>query len=143
LSRKIALDASAPVFDTIDCPDGLARCKDGHLERSRFAQVSAHAPSGCPWEAAETCPHGCVEDVLIAAELAAQLCYADAGVFTEKNTSASPDECAHGSKWACAAAEVVDCPAKRAVAVCLHGCAISELDDDIGAMDAKTILCIH
>lgn len=142
LAKRIAVDAGPPLLgDMIDCPDGLARCRGGSLERSRLAQVSSRAPLGCPWEATATCPSECVETAIVPEENAKQLCKTTDVIWIDKQGPAHVEDCESGSKWACAAAEVLDCQNKQTVAVCLRGCALSELDDDVTVSDAKTILC--
>lgn len=130
-------DAGSPIVDVVDCPDGLARCKGGALERSRLAQIAARSPTGCPWELAGACPEGCVEDVVVSANHATQLCRIDGGPWVEKREPRTCDDAA----WACSAAEVIDCRKKQTVAVCLRGCAEESLDEDLEEHDAVTILC--
>jgi hypothetical protein len=82
-----------------------------------------------------------VENVIVPADSGRQLCRVDSGGWLEKHGPATADTCKTGSRWACEAAQVIDCPSAQAIAVCLHGCALPELDDDVPAEDAETILC--
>jgi hypothetical protein len=137
LSKRLANtgDVELPL-DLVDCPDGLARCVDGQLRKSKVAAVPANA--ACPWEPAGVCPGVCVEGVVVAAEHAGQLCRPEAGAWREQR--AAFGEC-QDARWECNASRVVGCDAKQIVAVCTQGCAVDGLDDDLSEGDAVTILC--
>lgn len=144
LARRAAdvQDAAAFTLDRVDCPDGLARCNGGRLERSKLATVDPRVPAGCPWEPAGECAGGCVENVEVPEEHARQLCReGDGGIVP--NAGRPPETCpsTDGPRWACHASRVVDCERGIAVATCLRGCAMQELDEDVQGADATVILC--
>lgn len=144
LARRLAdvEDAAAlpgVALDSVDCPDGLARCVDGRLERSKLATVDPRKPGGCPWEEIATC--SCVERVTVPEARARQLCRSvDGGVALDPARPAArcPGE---GPRWACVDSRVVDCERNAAVATCLRGCALDELEDEVSDDDAEVILC--
>jgi hypothetical protein len=82
-STTAARSASASPLGANDCPDGLARCRDGVVEVSELAVIPqpCNLPPprcSCPWRAAAACETFCVADgaeVVVEATLAArQLC---------------------------------------------------------------------
>ena len=135
LSKRLASSDAQLPLDLVDCPDGLARCVDGQLQKSKLATVPGTA--ACPWVAAGECPGDCVEGIMIAEQHAAQLCRTEAGAWRLERSAAG--EC--DGRWQCNAAQVIDCPSKQIVAVCTQGCAMAELEDDVSEGDAFTVLC--
>lgn len=125
---------------SIDCPDGLARCIDGRLEKSKLATVGPG--SVCPWAPMGDCPGECVEGVLVEEPHAAQLCRIEAGAWRESRSPAGADAC-HDARFECAGSQVIDCDTKQVVAVCTHGCGVSALDDELSEADAVNVLCRH
>lgn len=134
-----SFDASMPLNLT-DCPDGLARCTDGRLEKSKLATVGPG--SVCPWVPLGGCPGECIEGVLVEEKNATQLCRMEAGPWRESRSAAGAGDC-HDSKFECTMSRVIDCDAMQVVAVCTQGCAVDVLDDEVAEGDAVTILCKH
>ena len=126
-------------MDLVDCPDGLARCVDGQLQKSKLAAIAP--PAVCPWVPAGECPGECVEGVVIDQEHAAQLCRVEAGPWKSQRLP-QQDEC-HDARWECAASRVIDCQAKSIVAVCTKGCALGALEDEVPEGDAVNIMCLR
>ncbi len=138
LSKRLSStqDGGLPL-DLVDCPDGLARCVDGQLQKSKLAAVAP--PAVCPWVPAGECAGDCVEGIVVAEEHAAQLCRVEAGAWRTARAPAEPCE----ARWQCSASRVIDCEQKSMVAVCTKGCALDALDDDLPEGDAVTILCLR
>lgn len=125
----------------MDCPDGLARCTDGRLERSKLAATLPGAP--CPWAPAGECAGGCVEGVVLPEEHAAQLCRPDAGAWRALRSPAAAGDCGD-ARFACTGGRVVDCSAPSTpalVGTCAHGCAMDALDDELSDGDALVVMC--
>src|SRR5262245_1797921 len=115
LSKRLAAteDVGLPM-QQIDCPDGLARCVDGRLERSRLATTSGAEP--CPWTPLGECEGEgeCVEGVMLSEEHARQLCRtADSGAIF-RTSPAGADDC-HDTRWECEASRVFDCSGTKQV----------------------------
>ena len=78
-ARQRGLDLSG-----LDCPDGLLRCAEGHVEASRIAQIpqpcggpGEKAACACPWDVVYTCGSGCAAEgieVVATPDAGPQLC---------------------------------------------------------------------
>jgi hypothetical protein len=152
--------ASLSVVNAIDCPDGLARCREGNVEVSGLAtirQPCAGPPSrcGCPWERIATCDRGCVADgvelVMERPYAPRQLCATEArrdGVTwltSPSRQTLAPPRCDEGELYRCSAGQLISCAAHAVVGFCEHGCvaeqsAISD-DDAVSREAAFAILC--
>lgn len=144
LARRVAevQDANPQRLDWVDCPDGLARCNAGTLERSKLATVDPRTRAGCPWESAGACAGGCVENVEVPEEHARQLCReADGGIVPSLGRPQERCPASDAPRWACVASRVVDCEHCTVVGTCLRGCALEGLYDDAQDDDAMVILC--
>lgn len=157
--------ASQPFpLNAVDCPDGLARCRDGVVETSRlFAYpVPCTGPAErctCPWDRLSPCDHGCVADdveLLLPRDRAlSQLCAPARSQIVSRPPLpgvAPPPGACDGEPYRCLGGVVVACdgdgdgPVGRAVviATCAHGCADEggSLDDDRITRDqAAPLLC--
>lgn len=131
----------APLSGT-DCPDGLARCRGGVLERSRLAVLPAGCAScACPWTAMGACERGCVEDGIVVEEGAAsQLCAPPPGAEDVLAASGTVPEGCDGS-FVCRGGLVVRCADRALVASCARGCAAASLDDAVTPLAAAFVLC--
>ena len=139
LSKKVSgTQDSGLAFDLVDCPDGLARCVDGQLQKSKLGAVPPNAT--CPWISAGECPADCVEGIVVEEAHAAQLCRVEAGAWQIRRAPA--EDCGE-ARFKCSANRVIDCEQKSMVAVCTKGCALDVLDDDVSEGDAVTILCLR
>ena len=141
----------------IDCPDGLARCREGYVEVSRLATIEqpCRRPAAqclCPWERIGSCPIGCVaERVEIVAEpsmASGQLCapQADAGPIAQSTGAFAPRaSCEEGQLFRCAKGVVIACHGGAPNATCLRGCfadgaAVND-DEPVADWAAVAILC--
>lgn len=140
LSKKLSAtqDAGLALENLVDCPDGLARCVDGQLQKSTLAAVPPSAT--CPWLPAGECPGDCVEGLVVEESYAAQLCRIEAGPWQLRRAPA--EDCGE-ARFKCASNRVIDCERKSMVAVCTKGCALEALDDDLPEGDAVTVLCLR
>jgi hypothetical protein len=143
--------------DVIDCPDGLARCNQGHVETSRLAVVArdCRGPEDactCPWDPAGVCRNGCAADglelVMERAMALAQLCamIPDAGPVGVEAKGPIQSTCEEGQLYRCVAGAVVDCVTQWIVGSCVRGCVApgASIDDDgipVRREAAFAILC--
>jgi hypothetical protein len=118
---------SAPVasqpfpLNAVDCPDGLARCRDGVVEISRLFSypVPCTGPAErctCPWDRLSPCDHGCVAEEI---ELAlprdrafSQLCAPSPSQPVARAPVAGttvPKAACDGELYRCVAGNVVAC----------------------------------
>lgn len=159
-----AAPVSSQVFplNAVDCPDGLARCRDGVIETSRLFSYPTPCTGPaekctCPWDRLSPCEHGCVAEEI---ELAlprnralSQLCAPSHSQTVARpplpNVAAPPGACT-GEPYRCIGGVVVACEADGAataavvIAACAHGCADEggALDDDRITRDqAAPLLC--
>lgn len=138
MSKKLSTAPDGGLaLDLVDCPDGLARCVDGQLQKSKLGAVPPNAT--CPWIPAGECPGDCVEGLVVEETKAAQLCRLEAGPWQLRRAA---EDCGE-ARWKCASNRVIDCELKSMVAVCTKGCALETLDDDLSEGDAVTILCLR
>lgn len=144
-------------LNAIDCPDGLARCRDGRVEVSRLAAIRRPCAGpavqcACPWEQIATCSTSCVvENVEVVMEpplASTQLCAPspDAAPWTSFEEGAGGcGSCREGQLFRCAQAEVRACRGAAQSAACLRGCAVEGAAIDEGepaAFEAAVaILC--
>jgi hypothetical protein len=121
-------------LSAIDCPDGLAVCREGHVDVSRLATIAqpCHGPPercGCPWDTVGECERGCVADgveVVVERDAAAtQLCKPAPGVVLVEpaGSDAVATGCDEGDAYRCARGLVVACHDNAVVARCARGCA--------------------
>jgi hypothetical protein len=141
----------------IDCPDGLARCRESYVEVSRLATIEQPCRGSakqcvCPWERITWCPSGCVaERVEVVAEPDAasrQLCapQADAGRIARSTGAPAPQtSCEEGQLFRCTRGVVVACRGGAPNAACLHDCfaegAALNDDEPVTEWAATAILC--
>jgi hypothetical protein len=121
-------------MNSVDCPDGLARCNDGVVEVSRLTMIpqpcrGSPEQCACPWERVGECDQGCVVDdleVVVERDRASkQLCApeADAGAIARSLPVTSPSRCDEEELYRCSGGAVVACAEHAVVGVCVRGCA--------------------
>jgi hypothetical protein len=147
-------------LNALDCPDGLARCRDGVVETSVLGTVPtpcSGAPESCvcPWERLATCERGCtandLEMVVEREHAEAQLCApVAADVFARPAESTTAIVPCDIRGFRCDGAVVERCEddgaEPRPVAVCTRRCAEPEgvVDaDGVTTDQAVALLCAH
>jgi hypothetical protein len=140
-------------LNAIDCPDGLARCRDGVVEASLLATVPAPCVGeacACPWTRVATCERGCtadgVEMVVERDEAEDRLCAPTAGALALPAQATTPLTPCDIRGYRCDGAVLEQCDddgaPPRAVAVCTHRCAGATIDADGVTNDqAISLLC--
>ncbi len=149
-------------INAIDCPDGLARCRDGVVEVSVMAAIPQPCPQSlrplrsceCPWSPGVKCKRGCagegVEVVIEPLLAARQLCAPsqDASTVTVMTPgSGAPGACGDGELYRCSGSRVVACRENAVIGTCSRGCfdanAYLEDDIDVSREAAFAILCLR
>jgi hypothetical protein len=158
-SPKTSPSAIVPL-NALDCPDGLARCRDGVVEVSVLATIPhpcAGAPESCvcPWTQLGTCGHACTVDgleLVVEREHAeAQLCApAAADALSRAPDATTPLVPCDVRGYRCDGNVLEQCDddgaTPRALAVCTHRCAEpgGVIDaDGVTGDQAVALLCAH
>jgi hypothetical protein len=136
--------SGAPSLSAIDCPDGLARCREGLVEVSLLATIAQPCHGSpehcqCPWEEVSTCRRGCVADgveVVLGRETAGvQLCWTTPPpvVAEPPPPDAVATGCDEGDVYRCVRGLVVACHDNAVAARCIRGCAVegTALGDEV------------
>lgn len=143
-------DPGVVALTGVDCPDGLARCREGEVQVSRLAKLAQpcrgpESACSCPWDPVAFCARGCLVDglemVMDEGVASTQLCSpeVEAGLLAlppRGGPGGGPGEgegvsrCDEGVLYRCDNGALVDCGARSVIARCLRGCSAREISVD-------------